>query len=75
MLLLSVGFTCGVIRSNDGTLMSGSRISVPATSSGFTLSISISTAMIDAYSVPCAPDATASTGPGRAPWTTTTGMS
>ena len=67
MLLLSVGFTCGVIVSNDGTLMIGTRISVPATSAGFTASMSISTAMIDAYSLPWAPDATASTGPGLAP--------
>ena len=36
--------------------------------------ISFSTAMIDAYSVPWAPDTMASTGPGRAPWTTATGM-
>ena len=56
MLLLSVGLTCGTIFSNDGTLTSGTRIRVPDTSAGLTASISISTAMIDAYSVPCAPD-------------------
>ena len=75
MLLLSVGLTCGVIFSNDGTLMSGTRMSVPETSAGLTVSISRCTARIDAYSLPWAPDATASTGPGRAPWTTATGMS
>ena len=67
MLLLSVGLTCGVMRSNDGTFTSGTRISVPDTSAGLTSSMSISTATIDAYSEPCAPDTTASTGPGRAP--------
>src|SRR6476646_4114673 len=30
--------------------------------------------MIDAYSVPCAPETNASTGPGLAPRTTTTGI-
>src|SRR5579864_3612849 len=30
--------------------------------------------MIDAYSVPCAPETSASTGPGLAPWKTTTGI-
>src|SRR6185369_10150236 len=30
--------------------------------------------MIDAYSVPCAPETMASTGPGRAPCTTATGI-
>ena len=37
--------------------------------------MSFSRAMMDAYSVPCAPETRASTGPGFAPLTTTTGMS
>ena len=56
MFLLSVGLRCGVMRSNDGTLTSGSRMSVPDTSAGLTASISRSTATIDAYSLPCEPD-------------------
>src|SRR3954451_22467132 len=75
MLLLSVGLTCGTMRSNDGTLTIGTRMIVPERSAGLTASINCSTATIDAYSVPCAPATTASTGPGRVPCTTTTGMS
>jgi hypothetical protein len=69
--LLSTGLTCGVIFSNEFTLTRGTRISVPDSVAGSTAggsaAISISTAMIEAYSVPCAPDTTASTGPGLAP--------
>src|SRR5437773_3964198 len=75
MLLLSTGLTCGTTRSNDGTLTSGTRISVPESCAGSTASMSFSTAMIDAYSVPCAPDTIASAGPGLAPLITTTPMS
>ena len=75
MLLLSVGFTCGVSFSNDGTLTSGTRISVPERSAGLTASISSCTATIDAYSVPCAPETMASTGPALAPCSTATGIS
>ena len=39
MLLLSTGFTCGVIRSNDGTLTSGTRINVPDRSAGLTAGV------------------------------------
>src|SRR5439155_26204101 len=75
MLLLSIGLTCGTRRSNDATLTSGTRISVPESCDGSTASMSSSTARIEAYSVPCAPDTTASTGPGRAPLITATPMS
>src|SRR3954469_9207768 len=75
MLLLSVGFTCGVSFSNDGTFTSGTRINVPDRSAGLTASISCCTATMEAYSVPCAPDTIASTGPDFAPCTMATGMS
>jgi hypothetical protein len=74
MLLLSVGLTCATFCSNDGTLINGTRITVPLTVFGSSCWISRSTAMIEAYSVPCAPDTMARTGPGRAPLTTATGM-
>ncbi len=74
MFLPSIGFRCGTIRSNDGTLTSGTRISVPESCAGSTAPMSRSTATIDAYSVPCEPDTTASTGPGFAPCATTTAM-
>src|SRR5581483_2944330 len=74
MLLLSTGLTCGTFCSNEARLTSGSRITVPETSAGSSVAISFSTAMIDAYSVPCEPETSASTGPGFAPLTTTTGM-
>ena len=67
MLLLSVGLTCGTIFSNDGMFTIGMSTSVPESSRGLTLLIRRSTAMIDAYSVPWAPETTASTGPGFAP--------
>ena len=57
MLLLSVGLTCGVIFSNDGTLTSGTqdqRAGELRRIDG--VDQAASTAMIDAYSVPCAPD-------------------
>src|SRR6266508_1175768 len=75
MLLLSTGFTWGTIRSNDATLINGTRIRVPDSCAGSTASINRSTATIDAYSVPWAPDAIASTGPGFAPCSTATAMS
>jgi len=61
-------------------LTSGTRITVPDSVVGSiagrgSAPINISTARMDAYSVPCAPLTTASTGPGRAPWMTDTGMS
>jgi len=75
MLLASTGFTCGTTFSNDGTLTSGTSTSVPDRFAGSTAEISFSTAMIDAYSVPCDPATMASAGPGRAPLITTTAMS
>ncbi len=47
---------------------------MPDSSEGSRRSISLSTAMMDAYSVPWAPATMASTFPGRAPCTTITGM-
>src|SRR5437764_1486809 len=67
MLLLSTGLTCGVIFSNDAMLTMGTSTSVPDSSTGLTRAIRSSTAMIDAYSDPCEPATTASTGPEREP--------
>ena len=74
MLLLSTGFTCGTFFSNELMLMSGTMITVPESSVGSILAITFSSAMIDAYSVPCAPDTSASVGPGFAPVTVTIGI-
>ena len=74
MFLPSTGLRCGTIFVNDGTFSSGTTISVPASCAASTAAGSCSSAMIDAYSVPCAPAMSASTGPGRAPFTTTTGI-
>src|SRR4051812_21693165 len=74
MLLPSTGFTCAIFCSNDGTLTSGTRMTVPLRVFGSICCIRRSTAMIDAYSVPCAPETIASTGPGRAPLKTATGI-
>src|SRR5262245_50990732 len=74
MLVPSTGFTCATFCSNDGTFTSGTRITVPLTAFGSSCWISRSTAMIEAYSVPWAPETTASTGPGFAPLTMATGM-
>ena len=49
-------------------------IIVPEISAGFSRPMSFSSAMIEVYSVPCAPATSASTGPGFAPFTTATGM-
>ena len=67
MFLPSTGLRCGTIRWNDGTFSSGTMITVPETVVASMDAISCSSAMIDAYSVPCAPARSASTGPGRAP--------
>src|SRR5438094_418481 len=74
MLLLSTGFTCGTFFSNELTLRRGTMITVPESADGSIRSITFSSAMIDAYSVPCAPETSASTGPGFAPFATTTGI-
>src|SRR5262245_24858800 len=74
MLLPSTGFTCATFCSKDGTLTSGTRITVPLMVFGSSCWMSRSTAMIEAYSVPWAPETTASTGPGFVPLTTATGI-
>src|SRR6266478_6568906 len=74
MLLLSTGFTWGTFCSNDWMLMSGTRITVPVTCAGSRAAMSFSMAMMETYSVPCAPEMSASTLPGLAPLTITTGM-
>ena len=48
--------------------------SVPDSADASTTVGSFSSAMIEAYSVPCAPASRASTGPGLAPLTTITGI-
>src|SRR5438067_8502289 len=55
-------------------LISGTMMTVPEISVGFSIPINFSSAMIEVYSVPCAPATSASTGPGFAPWKTATGM-
>ena len=74
MFLPSTGFTWTTFWSKEARFTSGMRITVPETCAGSSAPMSRSTAMIEAYSVPWAPDTIASTGPGRAPFTTTTGM-
>ena len=74
MFLPSTGLRCGTILANDGTLSSGTTITVPDSVDASTVAGSFSSAMIDAYSVPCAPASSASTGPGLAPLTTITGI-
>src|SRR5690349_20154048 len=49
-------------------------ISAPESSEGSPDRASFCKATIDAYSVPCDPDASASVGPGLAPFTTITAM-
>src|SRR5712692_6451396 len=55
-------------------LMSGTRMTVPLTCAGSRAAISFSMAMMETYSVPWAPETSARTLPGLAPFTTTTGM-
>jgi len=74
MLFPSTGFTCGTFCSNDGILTSGRMITVPEICAGSRDWISFSSAMMDAYSVPCEPETSASTGPGFAPRNTATGI-
>ena len=64
MFLPSVGLRCGTTFWNDGTFTSGRMITVPVSCFASISPISFSSAMIDAYSVPCAPASSASTGPG-----------
>jgi hypothetical protein len=52
----------------------GIRMTVPEISAGSRSTINLSTAITETYSVPCAPVTSARTGPGLAPFTTTTGM-
>src|SRR2546429_1993799 len=55
-------------------LMSGTRMTVPVTCAGSRAAMSFSMAMMETYSVPCAPETSARTLPGLAPFTTTMGM-
>src|SRR6266436_3518775 len=74
MLLLSMGLTWGTFCSNDWMLMSGTRMTVPVICAGSRAAISFSMAMMETYSVPCAPETSARTLPGLAPFTTMMGM-
>src|SRR5438552_12179301 len=74
MLFRSTGLICGTFCSNDWILTRGTIMTVPEISAGLSRPINLSSAMIEAYSVPCAPETSASTGPGFAPWKTATGM-
>src|SRR6476659_5260913 len=64
MLFPSTGLTCGTFPSNEATLTSGTRITVPERTARSIAETSFETATTDAYSVPCAPDTNARTGPG-----------
>src|SRR5579863_6497698 len=55
-------------------LTSGTTITVPEISDGCRCWITRSSAMMDVYSVPCAPLTSAKTGPGFEPRMTATGM-
>ena len=55
-------------------LTSGIKITVPEIFAASSVAMSRSTAMIDAYSVPCAPETMVRTGPGFAPRKITTGI-
>src|SRR6266511_2458816 len=74
MLLPSMGLTCGTFCSKEATLTSGTRTTVPESVAGSSAWMSFVTATIDAYSVPCAPETSARTGPGFVPRTTATAM-
>src|SRR5258706_484406 len=70
MLLPSTGFTWTTFWSNEARFTRGTRMTVPEIWAGSSAPMSRSTAMIEAYSVPWAPDTIASTGPTgwRAGW-------
>src|SRR5258708_24513403 len=55
-------------------LMRGTRMTVTVTWAGSRAAMSFSIAMMETYSVPCAPETSARTLPGFVPLTTTTGM-
>ena len=74
MFLPSTGLRCGTTFTNDGTFSSGTMITVPDSCVASIVVISFSSAMIDAYSVPCAPASRASTGPAFAPCATAIGI-
>src|SRR6476661_8956964 len=74
MLFPSTGLTCGTFPSNEATLTSGTRITVPERMAGSIAETSLETATTDAYSVPCAPDTSARTGPGFVPRITATSI-
>src|SRR5229473_3881482 len=74
MLLLSTGLTWGTFCSKEGMLTRGRRTTVPDICAGSRLAMRSSSAMMEAYSVPCAPETRASSAPGFAPRTMTTGI-
>src|SRR3982074_3615835 len=74
MLLLSTGLTCGTFCWKEGMLTRGTRITVPEICVGSRLPMRPSRAMMEAYSVPWAPETRASVGPGLLPQMTTTGI-
>ena len=74
MLLPSTGFTCGTFCSNDAMFTNGTTMTVPEISAGLSSCISFSSAMMDAYSVPCAPATRARVGPDFEPRITATGI-
>src|SRR5262245_49750694 len=74
MLFRSIGFMCGVICWNDAMLMIGTTITVPVSAFASMRGMSRWSATMELYSVPWLPATNATTGPGRAPWITATGM-
>src|SRR6202790_4637873 len=74
MLLPSTGFTCGTFCSNDAMFTKGTMMTVPEISAGLSSWMSFSSAMMDAYSGPCAPATRARVGPGFGPRMTATGI-
>ncbi len=74
MFFLSTGFRCGTFSSNEAGFTKGTMINAPDSAWGSAACASFCSAMIDAYSVPCAPAISASVGPGFAPFTMMTGI-
>ena len=63
---------CGTICSNDATLINGTTITLPASDLGSMRSMMRVSATMLVYSVPCAPETIATTGPGLDPLMTAT---
>src|SRR5437868_1209973 len=70
-----MGLRCGVIDVHDAMLMIGTMITVPARCVASIRGMRRCIATIELYSVPWLPATNATTGPGRVPWMTATGMS